>query len=99
MFWLNMNVRTLFFFDTFTILFIFYFNYFVNISDTEIVTAVSWTPDSQLISCSDDKTMVKWGADGEKNGNIPIKELNIFVTNISWFRSINKQVISSIIKF
>ena len=27
----------------------------------EIVTAVTWSPDCQLISCSDDKQLLKWG--------------------------------------
>eukprot|EP01038_Epipyxis_sp_PR26KG_P012029 gene12029-16102_t len=52
---------------------------------SEIVTAVTWSPDSQLLSCSDDKIICKWGADGEKLGIVPIKELNIFITSICWF--------------
>mmetsp|Transcript_32401 Transcript_32401/g.30905 ORF Transcript_32401/g.30905 Transcript_32401/m.30905 type:complete len:777 (-) Transcript_32401:82-2412(-) len=56
---------------------------------TEITTAVSWSPDCQLLSCSDDKIVCKWGADGECTGKITT--LNVFVSSLSWFPASGKQ--------
>jgi WD40 repeat protein len=50
---------------------------------------VAWSPDGQLLSCSDDKVICKWGADGDLLGKIPI---GIFVTGLSWFPATGKQV-------
>lgn len=58
--------------------------------DTDIVTALAWSPDSQLLSCSDDKIIHKWGADGEKLGNI--NSINVYVSGMSWFPTTGKQV-------
>ena len=58
-------------------------------TDNEIVTAVAWSPDGQLLSCSDDKSIGKWSADGESVGKISI---DVFVTCISWFPATGKQV-------
>lgn len=58
--------------------------------DTDIVPAVVWTPDGQLISCGDDKLVYRWSADGEKLGKITT--LNVFVTWMSWFPATGKQV-------
>ena len=55
----------------------------------EICTAVSWSPDSQLLSCSDDKVLCKWGADGESMGKVTT--LAAFATSISWCPSSGKQ--------
>ena len=60
------------------------------IPDAEITTAVSWSPDCQLLSCSDDKIVGKWGADGESIGKI--NTLNIFISSLSWFPVSGKQV-------
>jgi hypothetical protein len=60
------------------------------ILDTEITTAVSWSPDCQLLSCSDDKIVGKWGADGESIGKITT--LNVFISSLSWFPASGKQV-------
>lgn len=58
--------------------------------DTEIVSAVVWSPDSQLISVSDDKQFCRWSADGEKLAKFT--NLNVYATWISWFPTTNKQV-------
>mmetsp|Transcript_19257 Transcript_19257/g.42924 ORF Transcript_19257/g.42924 Transcript_19257/m.42924 type:complete len:770 (+) Transcript_19257:82-2391(+) len=55
---------------------------------TEIVAAVAWSPDGQLLSCSDDKVICKWGADGDMLGKFPI---GVFATCISWFPATGKQ--------
>ena len=68
----------------------FILNYRSYLIDTEIATAVTWAPDSQLISCSDDKTMCKWTADGESAGKTTT--INAYVTGISWFPVVGKQV-------
>ena len=58
-------------------------------TDSDIVSAVSWSPDCQLLSASDDKLLCKWGSDGEINGKI--STLQVFVTRISWFPTTGKQ--------
>jgi WD40 repeat protein len=52
---------------------------------------VAWTPDGQLFSCSDDKTIWKWTADGESVGKVTSFD-NLFITNISWIPPVGKQV-------
>ncbi len=59
-------------------------------ADTEIATALTWSPDCQLFSCSDDKIVCKWAADGSCLGKI--NTLNVFVTGISWYPATGKQV-------
>lgn len=54
----------------------------------EIVSAVAWAPDGQLLSCSDDKHVCRWSADGEMLGKFSI---GVFVTSMSWFPSTGKQ--------
>lgn len=56
---------------------------------SDIVTAIAWSPDNQLLSCSDDKVIGKWGADGEKLGQIA--NVNVFASAISWLPSSGKQ--------
>jgi len=58
---------------------------------TEIVTAVTWSPDGQLFSCSDDKQIIRWSSDGEKLANISLQN-PVFITSIAWFPSAGKQV-------
>ncbi len=54
------------------------------------MTAVVWSPDGQLFSCSDDKNIIRWSADGEKLGSFSANGL--FVTWVAWFPSAGKQV-------
>jgi len=65
------------------------FSSLILVADTDIVSAVAWSPDGQLLSSSDDKVICRWGADGESQGKIPI---SVYVTGIAWFPSTGKQV-------
>lgn len=56
---------------------------------SEVCTAVAWSPDSQLMSCSDDKVLCRWGADGESLGKVTT--LSVFTTSISWCPATGKQ--------
>jgi len=56
---------------------------------TDIATAVSWSPDCQLLSCGDDKVLCKWGADGEPAGKI--STINAYASSISWSPASGKQ--------
>jgi WD40 repeat protein len=58
-------------------------------ADTDIVSAVAWSPDGTLLTVSDDKTVCRWSADGDMQGSFPI---NVFGTNVSWFPKSGKQV-------
>ena len=58
--------------------------------DSEIATAVGWSPGNELLSCSDDKIVCKWGADGEPTGKITT--LNVYASSLSWFPTSGKQV-------
>ena len=51
---------------------------------TDIATAVAWSPDCQLFSCSDDKTISKWSPEGEHAGKISL-DAKTFATP-SWLR-------------
>ena len=55
----------------------------------EICTSIAWSPDSQLLSCSDDKVLCKWGADGESLGKVAT--LTAYATSISWCPAVGKQ--------
>jgi hypothetical protein len=58
--------------------------------DADMVTAVAWAPDSQLVSCSDDKSLGRWTAEGAAAGaRIGV---DVFVAHVSWFPSVGKQV-------
>jgi WD40 repeat protein len=63
---------------------------FLIILDTDIVSGLAWAPDNQLFSCSDDKVICKWSAEGVSAGKIP--NINLYISNISWFPSSGKQV-------
>lgn len=58
--------------------------------DSDIATAVAWSPDSQLFSCSDDKEICKWSAEGEAAGKFSVN--NVYISSISWFPTLGKQV-------
>lgn len=57
--------------------------------DTDVVSAVAWSPDCQLISCADDKILCKWGPDGDMLGKITT--VASYVTSISWLPAVGKQ--------
>ena len=59
--------------------------------DTDVVSAVAWSPDCQLMSCADDKVLCKWGPDGDMLGKIT--SLTAYATSISWLPAVGKQVI------
>lgn len=56
---------------------------------SDISTAVTWTPDNQLISCSDDKVLCRWASDGEVVNKIT--SITTFITGISWLPVVGKQ--------
>ena len=58
----------------------------VKTEHTDIATAVAWSTDCQLFSCSDDKTITKWTAEGECSGKITL-DPKTFITSISWLPS------------
>ncbi|OQR84934.1 intraflagellar Transport protein 80 [Achlya hypogyna] len=55
---------------------------------TEIVTACCWTPENDVVTCSDDNTVVRWRMDGEVIGKIATTEN--FVTSVDWIPSVGK---------
>lgn len=55
----------------------------------DIASAVTWSPDCQLISCSDDKVLAKWGADGSSSGKIT--NITAYSTDVHWFPGSGKQ--------
>ncbi|CAM9332690.1 unnamed protein product [Phaeothamnion confervicola] len=56
----------------------------------EICTAVAWTPEGELYSVSDDKTMCRWDSSGEPAGKIAA--LDFYATDIAWMPLVGKQV-------
>ncbi|RHY78327.1 hypothetical protein DYB30_008395, partial [Aphanomyces astaci] len=56
---------------------------------TEIVTACCWTPENDVITCSDDNTIVRWRMDGEVVGKVT--SVDTFVTSVDWVPSVGKQ--------
>ena len=59
------------------------------VADTDFVTAACWTPSNELYTCSDDKTICKWGMDGELISEVCKKE-DVFVTGMHWFAAVGK---------
>lgn len=55
------------------------------IIDSEIISSLGWSADCQLFTCSDDKSIVKWGSDGSSMGKIAT--VNYYITGISWYPS------------
>ncbi|KAG5191643.1 intraflagellar transport protein 80 [Tribonema minus] len=56
----------------------------------EMVTAVAWTPDNELFTVSDDRTVHRWDMAGEPLGKVTTTEP--YGTSMSWFPSVSKQV-------
>ena len=57
---------------------------------SDIASSVAWSNENMLYSCSDDKTICKWTADGAPAGKI--NSIQSFTTAISWYPSSGKQV-------
>lgn len=57
--------------------------------DKDVCTAVGWSAINELVSCSDDKTILKWNLNGEMNSKVG--DLDSFVTDMHWFPSYNKR--------
>lgn len=66
-------------------------NVTVKSEHTDIVSCVAWSSDCQLLSCSDEKLICKWGSDGDINGKITTIT-NSFISCVDWFPSSGKQV-------
>ena len=49
---------------------------------SDIATAVTWSPDCQLFSCSDDKSISRWSSEAEHLGKISLP--NVYASAISW---------------
>lgn len=52
-----------------------------------MVTGVGWTPSNDLYSVSDDKSIWKWGLDGEPESKL-VDGLEVFVTDMKWLTSV-----------
>ena len=48
-----------------------------------MVTATFWAPSNELLTCSDDKTISRWSAEGELLGKV-INQLPAYVTDMSF---------------
>ena len=57
---------------------------------SDIATAVAWSPDCQLFSCSDDKTISKWSSEGEHAGKISL-DPKTFASCISWVPAVGQK--------
>ena len=60
-----------------------------------MVTGVGWTPSNELYSVSDDKSIQRWGLDGEPMGadggsgsTKLLDNLDAFVTDMKWLSSV-----------
>jgi len=51
-------------------------------TDKDAVTACCWSPQNELFTCSDDKTIARWSMDGEPKGTVC--KLDSFATDMSW---------------
>ncbi|RLN75163.1 hypothetical protein BBJ28_00011179 [Nothophytophthora sp. Chile5] len=56
---------------------------------SELVSACCWTPENDAITCSDDKSIVRWRMDGEVAGSVATTDA--YVTAIDWVPSVGKQ--------
>ena len=57
---------------------------------SEICAAVTWSPDSSLFSCADDKSIVRWSTDGDSSSKVG--STDAFVASMAWFPGVGKQV-------
>lgn len=48
--------------------------------DTSVVCSVGWTPANELFSVSDDRTIVKWGMDGEPENKPIVEQIDTYAT-------------------
>ncbi|CAM9606713.1 unnamed protein product [Chrysoparadoxa australica] len=55
----------------------------------ELVAGVVWTPENELYSFADDRTVRKWNMTGEPTGKVC--DLQSYATCVSWFPSSGKQ--------
>jgi intraflagellar transport protein 80 len=55
----------------------------------EMVAAIAWTPENELYSISDDKTVHRWDMAGEPIGRVTA--LEAYGTTLSWFPAVGKQ--------
>mmetsp|Transcript_12473 Transcript_12473/g.33372 ORF Transcript_12473/g.33372 Transcript_12473/m.33372 type:complete len:742 (-) Transcript_12473:178-2403(-) len=55
---------------------------------SDIVTGVCWTPNGELLSCSDDKSILRWNSQGESQGKVGAFDSHF--TGMHWFPSVNK---------
>eukprot|EP00953_Heterococcus_sp_UTEX-ZZ885_P008920 5292-Heterococcus_DN1.PRE.2 len=54
-----------------------------------MVAAIAWTPENELYSISDDKTVHRWDMAGEPVGRVTA--LEAYGTTLSWFPAVGKQ--------
>ena len=55
----------------------------------EMVTSCCWTAANEVVTCSDDQTIVKWTMDGK--GSTEISTVDTFITAVDWIPSVGKQ--------
>jgi intraflagellar transport protein 80 len=58
-----------------------------------MVTGVGWTPSNELFSVSDDRSIQRWGLDGEQDasgagGSKLVDGLDVFVTDMKWLSAV-----------
>jgi len=60
-----------------------------------MVTGVGWTPSNDLFSVSDDRSIQRWGLDGEQDSSGAggqssklLDNLDVFVTDMKWLSSV-----------
>lgn len=58
--------------------------------DTDVISAVCWSPTGELFTCSDDKSICRWSMSGEFLGKLC--EFDAFITDIHWFPVVGKQM-------
>lgn len=55
----------------------------------EMVTCCCWTTSNEVITCSDDNTIVRWSMDGEVGGKVAT--VDAYITAIDYIPSVGKQ--------